>query len=47
MQAMQYANDPNNPINMSRMSSRQGSRASSPPHHSPHVAPMTIINDTE
>jgi hypothetical protein len=51
MQALHYAggaNDVNSPTTMSRMSSRQGSRASSPPpHHMPHVAPMTIINDSE
>ncbi|CRK90013.1 CLUMA_CG003735, isoform A [Clunio marinus] len=43
----QFANDINNPspVLMSRMSSRHGSRTSSPPHSS-HIAPLTSITDS-
>ncbi|KAL7022348.1 hypothetical protein ACKWTF_012208 [Chironomus riparius] len=44
-----YVNDINNPspINMSRMSSRHGSRSGSPPMpHLPHVSQLTGINDS-
>lgn len=44
-----HFNDMNNPspVTMSRLSSRHGSRASSPPLPTvPHIAPLTSITDS-